>query len=78
MTPRQTVRPTPSTPAVLQNEPTATPTKAAGTAAPQAASPNSPGGGLFWQYALFGLILLALGGVVIFVLGRQARMEDEE
>lgn len=78
MTPRQTVQPTPSTPAVPQNEPTATPTKAAGTAAPQAASPNSPGGGLFWQYALFGLILLALGGVVIFVLGRQARMEDEE
>lgn len=78
MTPPPSVRPTPSTPAVLQNEPTATPTKAAGTAAPQAASPNSPGGGLFWQYALFGLILLALGGVVIFVLGRQARMEDEE
>ena len=38
---------------------------------------NNPGGGLFWQYALFGLILLALGGAVIFVLGRQGRMEDE-
>lgn len=81
--PPPTVRPTPSTPAVLQNGPTATPTKAAGTAAPTkaagtAAPPDSPGGGLLWQYALFGLILLALGSAVIFVLGRQARMEDEE
>lgn len=76
--PPPTLRPTPSTPAVVQNEPTAAPTKAAAPAAPQAAPPDGPGGGLLWQYALFGLILLALGSVVIFVLGRQARMEDEE
>ena len=73
-----TVRPTLSTPAVPQSEPTATPMNAAGTAAPPAVSPHSPGGGLLWQYALFGLILLTLGSAVIFVLGRQARMEDEE
>jgi hypothetical protein len=74
MMPRPTLRVTPPTQTVVHNEPTAAPTKAAGTAAP----PASPGGGLLWQYALFGLILLVLGGAVIFAFGRRAQMEDEE
>ncbi|MGB4975229.1 MAG: hypothetical protein WBR35_00640, partial [Anaerolineae bacterium] len=60
---------------------TAAPTQtAAGTAAlpgGTAAPPDRHSGGLLWQYALFGLILLALGGAVIFVLGRQGGTEEE-
>ncbi len=88
-TPRPTPRVTPPTQTVVFNEPTAAPAQAAGTIAPTAAAgtiaptaaaapQDNPGGGLLWQYALFGLVLLGLGGAVIFVLGRQVRMEDEE
>ena len=81
--PGETPTPTqPATGAVAPTQP------AAGTAAPPGEAmtpPPSPTGatlnrqasGSLWQYALFGLILLALGGAAIFALGRQGRTEEE-
>lgn len=61
------------TPTSISGKPGATPS----AAAPAAVSPPQ-GNGLLWQYGLFGLILLALGGAVVFVMGRRSAAEDEE